>query len=72
MGVFRPYLEMSLAQDIVDGRELLNLAFVANLFNKYPALDLDYVDESKIEETREEKSKFEYNFLKITTVVAAC
>ena len=63
---------LPIAQDIVDGRELLNLAFVANLFNKYPALDLDYVDESKIEETREEKSKFEYDVLKITTVVAAC
>ena len=63
---------LPIAQDIVDGRELLNLAFVANLFNKYPSLDLDYVDESKIEETREEKSKFEYDVLKITTVVAAC
>ena len=45
---------------------------MANLFNKYPALDLDYVDESKIEETREEKSKFEYDVLKITTIVTAC
>ena len=49
--------EFVIAQDIVDGRELLNLAFVANLFNKYPALDLEYVKESEIEETREEKSK---------------
>ena len=56
-----PFL-LPIAQDIVDGRELLNLAFVANLFNKYPALDLDYVDESKIEETREEKSKFKYSY----------
>ena len=47
-------------KDVVEGIYKLNLAFVANLFNKYPALDLDYVDESKIEETREEKSKFEY------------
>ena len=64
--------EFVIAQDIVDGRELLNLAFVANLFNKYPALDLDYVDESKIEETREEKSKFEYYVSKIITIVTAC
>ena len=42
--------------DIVTGREKLNLAFTANLFNNYPALeDVDPVD--VIEETREEKSK---------------
>jgi len=40
--------------DIVTGREKLNLAFTANLFNNYPALeDVDPVD--IIEETREEK-----------------
>jgi hypothetical protein len=49
--------EFVIAQDIVDGRDLLNLAFVANLFKKYPALDSDS-QEIEIEETREEKSTF--------------
>lgn len=44
--------------DVVKGVYKLNLAFVANLFNKYPALDipkkLDRLE--SIEETREEKS----------------
>ena len=41
--------------DIVKGHDKLNLAFVANLFNKYPALE--EVEGVVIEETREEKSK---------------
>ena len=49
--------EFVIAQDIVDGRDLLNLAFVANLFKKYPGLDSDS-QEIEIEETREEKSTF--------------
>lgn len=45
------------ANDIVSGIEKLNLAFVANLFNKYPALDDPQGDEmDAIIETREEKS----------------
>ena len=44
--------------DVVDGNAKLNLAFVANLFNNYPALE--GVDEDMqleiVEETREEKS----------------
>ena len=44
---------------IVNGVEKLNLAFVANLFNQYPALDEpDEVDFAVIQETREEKSKY--------------
>jgi len=47
------------AKDVVKGQERLNLAFVANLFNNYPALDPpkeDIVEEfNTIEETREEK-----------------
>lgn len=39
----------------------MNLAFVAHLFNNYPALDLEDLDEDleiePYEETREEKSK---------------
>ena len=35
----------------------LNLAFVANLFNNYPALDEPEVEIEVIEETREEKSE---------------
>ena len=46
------------ASDIVSGVDKLNLAFVANLFNKYPALDNPESDElDAIIETREEKSK---------------
>ncbi len=46
------------ASDVVTGVEKLNLAFVANLFNKYPALDNPDNDElDAIIETREEKSK---------------
>lgn len=59
-----------IAQDIVDGRKLLNLAFVANLFVKYPALiippkpkepeaevvEVPEVPEPPIMETREEKT----------------
>jgi len=42
------------AKDIVKGNQKLNLAFVANLFNTWPALEpVEYV---AIEETREEKT----------------
>lgn len=44
--------------DVVQGNYKLNLAFVANLFNKYPALPDPGADELEgevIEETREEK-----------------
>lgn len=48
--------------DIVSGNYKLNLAFVANLFNNYPALDKkDDIDLESLqihEETREEKSWF--------------
>merc|ERR1711953_583074 len=49
------------AKDVVKGQEKLNLAFVANLFNNYPALDppkeeyIEAIEESTIQETREEK-----------------
>jgi len=44
--------------DVVRGNSKLNLAFVANLFNMYPALDQPAnIDLGSIhEETREEKS----------------
>ena len=50
--------------DVVRGNYKLNLAFVANLFNMYPALDQPAnVDLTEIhEETREEKSAFWLNF----------
>ncbi len=44
------------ASDIVNGIEKLNLAFVANLFNKYPGLDEPEGEIEEIQETREEKS----------------
>ncbi|KAH3882242.1 hypothetical protein DPMN_006176 [Dreissena polymorpha] len=45
-------------KDVVRGNTKLNLAFVANLFNTYPALEKpDDMEVELIEETREEKSK---------------
>ena len=41
--------------EIVKGVEKLNLAFVANMFNKHPALE-EPEEDLGIEETREEKS----------------
>jgi hypothetical protein len=43
------------AKDVVNGIDKLNLAFVANLFNKFPGLDEPDSIEA-IQETREEKS----------------
>jgi hypothetical protein len=48
------------ARDICKGNQKLNLAFVANLFNTWPALEP--VEFKAIEETREEKSKFSFPF----------
>jgi len=47
------------ATDVVKGNPKLNLAFVAHLFNTYPALDQPAnVDFAEVhEETREEKSE---------------
>jgi len=45
--------------DVVEGNQKLNMAFVANLFNTYPALDAPEVqpeDDVNNEETREEKT----------------
>ncbi|XP_052797877.1 plastin-3-like [Mya arenaria] len=45
------------SKDVVKGNSKLNLAFVANLFNTYPALDKpDDMEIELIEETREEKT----------------
>ena len=44
------------AKDVIKGHDKLNLAFVANLFNNYPALEVSRASlEDIIEETREEK-----------------
>ena len=46
------------SKDVVKGNAKLNLAFVANLFNKYPGLEKpENFDEDLFEETREEKSR---------------
>ena len=51
--------EISLTlQDVKNGHEKLNLAFVANLFNTHPHLDPPAEDLDIIEETREEKVRF--------------
>ncbi|KJE88506.1 fimbrin [Capsaspora owczarzaki ATCC 30864] len=45
------------ARDITSGNPKLNLAFVANLFNMYPALDpIEDMPQEIIEETREERT----------------
>jgi len=44
------------AEEVISGHQKLNLAFVANLFNKYPALDVSNEQLEVIEETREEKT----------------
>ena len=48
-------LRYPLLQDVKNGHEKLNLAFVANLFNTHPHLDPPAEDLDIIEETREEK-----------------
>ena len=48
------------ANDVVKGREKLNIAFTANLLNNYPNMDPPEVEEEEIIETREEKSKSEH------------
>ena len=51
-------LRYPLLQDVKNGHEKLNLAFVANLFNTHPHLDPPAEDLDIIEETREEKVRF--------------
>ena len=53
---FTNFREFVAPADIVKGHEKLNLAFVANLFNKHPALE-EPDEPIGIQETREEKSK---------------
>ena len=48
------------ANDVVKGREKLNIAFTANLLNNYPNMDPPEIEEEEIIETREEKSKSEH------------
>ena len=43
------------------GNAKLNMAFVANLFNHYPALEPVEVEFENVEETREEKSEYPTN-----------
>ena len=42
--------------EVTKGTYNLNLAFVAYLFNRYPALEMPDMEVDVIEETREEKS----------------
>jgi len=47
--------------EVVKGNYKLNLAFVANLFNSYPALEKpDDAEIEFVQETREERSMFEF------------
>jgi len=43
--------------EVVKGNYNLNLAFVAYLFNRYPALEMPQEPVVVVEETREEKSE---------------
>jgi len=42
--------------EVTKGTYNLNLAFVAYLFNRYPALEMPDMEVEIVEETREEKS----------------
>ena len=59
--LFNIILYQTIFQDICSGNAKLNLAFVANLFNNFPALDPNDIElEEEFEpyiESREEKSK---------------
>ena len=48
-------MTVNIFQDVVNGHEKLNLAFVANLFNHHPGLEPPEHVVDIIEETREEK-----------------
>ena len=59
-------------KDVCKGIYKLNLAFVANLFNKYPALEpAADVDLGDITETREEKSWFTPYYVVIGVILGA-
>ena len=51
------YREFVTPNEIVKGVEKLNLAFVANMFNKHPSLEVPELDLQN-QETNEDKSKF--------------
>ena len=58
--------------DVVKGNPKLNLAFVAHLFNTYPALDQPAnIDFEVHEETREEKSMSNTHH-KLISMYASC
>ena len=62
------------AKDIVAGNPKLNLAFVANLFNNFPALELEEGELEEMEpyeETREEKSML-FTDLFVTRKIIIC
>jgi len=60
--------------DVVTGNYKLNLAFVANLFNMYPALEqteaLDIDFSSVVEETREERSRLQSQVYYLSNIVS--
>ena len=56
--IFREFVTPN---EIVKGVEKLNLAFVANMFNKHPALE-EPEEDLGIQETREEKSNYLTSF----------
>ena len=60
--------EFVTARDVVNGQEKLNLAFVANLFNNYPALE-EPEEPEVIQETREEKSMITNKYLNSTPII---
>ena len=56
------YREFVTPNEIVKGVEKLNLAFVANMFNKHPSLEEPELD-LKNQEANEDKSKFNHVFV---------
>ena len=57
------------AKDIVKGNAKLNLAFVCNLFNNFPALEPAEQDIPNLEETREESGRVWMNSMGVRPFV---
>ena len=55
--------------EVTKGTYNLNLAFVAYLFNRYPALEMPDMEVEVVEETREEKSTYVLLALSIVQIL---
>jgi len=58
--------------EVTKGTYNLNLAFVAYLFNRYPALEMPDMEVEVVEETREEKSTSFWRCQSINSTFSNC